>query len=206
MSSRVQELEPGCNLYKLDLSRVYHQLRLDPLDWPIMSIRHRCDIYMMMMMERTSMAACYIHGLYGYLSKAYIDDFGAADLGLDNANSGYSTLRSVLSTVGLDIAEQKSCPPAHVMDWLGTEVNSIDMTLKIPEFKLTKVCEVVKSWETCVTAAEKQVQSLVGVLNVVDGVSPPTRIYSNRVLNFLGEIPNDTNVLVSEKLRGDGFF
>ena len=46
MSSRVRELGRGCYLYKLDLSRGYRQLRLDPLDWPIMSIRHRGDIYM----------------------------------------------------------------------------------------------------------------------------------------------------------------
>ena len=155
----------------------------------------------------TSIWTCALHLAYGYFSKAYIDDFGAADLGLDNAYSGYSTLRSVLYTVGLDIAEQKSCPPAHVMDWLGIEVNSIDMTLKITELKLTEVCEVVKSWETRVTATKKQVQSLVGVLNFVAGVSPPTRIYSNRILNFLREMPNDTSVLVSEELRKDvGFF
>ena len=169
MSSRVRELGPGCYLYKLDLSRGYRQLRLDPLDWPIMSIRHSGNIYMdlcppfglrtaAMMMERTTMTDCYTHDLYGYLSKAYVDDFGAADLGLDNANSGYSTLKSVLYTLGLDIAEQKSCPPAHAMDWLGIEVNSIDMTLKIPEPKLAEVCEVVGSLETRVTTTKKQVQ------------------------------------------------
>ena len=73
----------------------------------------------------------------------------------DVKNLGYSTVNSVLSTLGLDIAEQKSCPPAHVMDWLGIEVNSIDMTLKIPEPKLAEVCEVVRSWETRVTATKK---------------------------------------------------
>ena len=74
MSERVRELGPGCLMYKLDLSRGYRQLCLDPLDRPLMSINHEGKIYMdvcphfglrtaAMMMERTTMAASYIHGL-----------------------------------------------------------------------------------------------------------------------------------------------
>ena len=74
-------------MYKQDLSCGYRQLRLDPLDWPLMSISHNGQYYMDMcppfglrtaalMMQRTTTAASYIHGLFEYLSHPYIDDFG----------------------------------------------------------------------------------------------------------------------------------
>ena len=85
-------------MYKLDLARGYRQLRLDPLDWPLMSIMHEGELYMdiclpfdlrtaALMMQRTNNAACYIHGLQGYLSRPYIDDFGGAESQLSRANS-----------------------------------------------------------------------------------------------------------------------
>ena len=67
MANQVAKMGKGCFLYKLDLSRGYRQMRLDPLDWPIMSIKHENNLYMdiclpfglrtaAMMMERTTLA------------------------------------------------------------------------------------------------------------------------------------------------------
>ena len=140
MANLVAELGKGCFLYKLDLSRGYRQLRLDPLDWPIMSIKHENNLYMdicpplglrtaAMMMERTTLATTYIHGLYGFTSKPYIDDHGGAESELRMAERAYNTLHGILQKVGLEVAAHKSCPPSTVMVWLGILVDSESMTL-----------------------------------------------------------------------------
>ena len=82
----------GSFLYKTDLSRGYRQLRVDPLDWPYLSFQHMSKFYMdicppfglrssAMAMQRVSQAIVYLHARRGYLSRAYIDDFGGGGAG-----------------------------------------------------------------------------------------------------------------------------
>ena len=112
MSDRVRDLWPGCLMNKLDLSREYRELHLDPLDWPLMSIKHEEKIYLdvcppfglrtsAMMMERTTMVASYFHGLYGFLSRPYIDDFGDSESESEVAYDACGILQGVLGEVGL---------------------------------------------------------------------------------------------------------
>ena len=157
MANRVRDLGTGCLMYKLDLSRGYRQLRLDPWDWPLMSIQNDGQYYMdvcppfglrtaAMIMERTTLAASHIHGLHGFLSKPYIDDFGGAELGTEDANKAYDALHTVLDELGLQLAPHKSCEPSPFMIWLGILINSMDMTLSIPEAKLHEVQSIVSSF------------------------------------------------------------
>ena len=214
MADRVRELGQGCYMYKLDLSRGYRQLRLDPLDWPIMTISHRGEFFMdvcppfglrtaAMMMQRTSLAACHIHGKCGFSSKPYIDDFGGAHLLYEESGRALSAMQSVFRCVGLDESVEKTWQPTMIMPWLGVLVNSWDMTLSIPEEKLDEVLQCVKGWECKKVATRREVQSLVGLLNFVGGVSPPTRIYTNRILNFLREMPQDGYVEITNEFLED---
>ena len=214
MTSRVRELGSGCFLYKMDLSRGYRQLRLDPLDWPIMSICHS-NMYFMdicpplglrtaaLMMERTTLAACYIHQLYGFTTKPYIDDFGGAELEYNRASEALRTLQCILKTVGLEEASHKTVEPTTKMTWLGFDVDSVAMTLSIPHLKLEEIKTVVKSWEGKSFASKKEVQSLMGMLNFVGGVSPPVRIFTNRILNFLRSVPDTGFVSIPSEVRED---
>ena len=93
-----------------------------------------------MMMEQTTLAASHILGLHGFLSKPYIDNFGGVELGTEDANKAYDTL---LDELGLQLAPHKSCEPCTFMIWLGILINSMDMTLSIPEAKLHKVQSIV---------------------------------------------------------------
>ena len=214
MADPVRNLGRGCYMYKLDLSRGYRQLRLDPLDWPLMSIEHAGSYYMdvcppfglrtaALMMERTTMAVSYIHGLYGYKTKPYIDDFGGVETEYHDACDGLLTLQQILNTVGLEEAPHKTCFPSTEMVWLGINVNSEDMTLSIPSDKLREVQAVVRSWDGKIIANRRQVQSLMGLLTFVASVAPPVRIYTNRVLNFLRSMPKDGYVTVTHEMRED---
>ena len=214
MADRMRDLGPNCYMYKLDLSRGYRQLRLDPLDWPLMSIGHAGFYYMdvyqpfglrtaALMMERTTMAVSYIHGLYGYKTKPYIDDFGGVELEFGEASDGLLTLQHILNTVGLEEAPHKTCFPSTEMVWLGITVKTADMTLSIPLEKLREVQAVVRSWDSRLIATRRQVQLLMGLLTFVASVAPPVRVYTNRILNSLCSMPKDGYVTVTNGIRKD---
>ena len=82
MVQHILELGPGAWLYKTDLARGYRQLRVDPLDWPLLRFqyqgRHFMDICLpfglwssAMCMQRTAEAICYMHGMAGFASRPY---------------------------------------------------------------------------------------------------------------------------------------
>ena len=159
MANKGRNLGRGCLMYKLDLSRGYRQMRLDPLDCPLMCLQHDGHFYLdlcppfglrtvAMMMERTTMAVCYIHGLHGYKSKPYTDDLGggggAQKLHLE-ACRAFSTLQAILKVLGLEEAPGKTCEPSTRMIWLGILIDSESMVMSIPELKLSQISEYVKT-------------------------------------------------------------
>ena len=87
MEGRLLELGRGVFMYKTDLSRGYRQLRVDPLDWPLLGFSNG-EYYCMdvcppfglrtaaMCMQRTSQAIAHIHDRRGFYSRPYLDDFG----------------------------------------------------------------------------------------------------------------------------------
>ena len=200
MEDKLLELGPGTYMYKTDLSRGYRQLRVDPADWPLLGFQNRGEIYLdicppfglktsALFMQRTSEAISHIHGLYGYTSRPYLDDFGGAEKEQHRAEKALDTLQGILKQLGVMEAVNKVCRPAQTMIWLGILFNSIDMTMRIPDTKMAEIKEVLGEWEGRQRATLREMQRLLGVLQFVASVSPPARIFTNRMLENLRDAP-----------------
>ena len=74
----------------------------------------------------------------GYEAVNYIDDFGGAEC-KDKAWNAFLALGRVISDVGMTEAPEKAVAPTSIRIFLGLEVNSIELTLKIPAEKLDKL-------------------------------------------------------------------
>ena len=200
MVERLLKLGPGAYLYKTDLARGYRQLRVDPWDWPLLGFRHDGECYMdlcppfglktsAMCMQRTSEAVCHIHGEKGFLSRPYLDDFGGAEKTEKQAQEALGTLQTIFEHLGLAEASHKVCQPAQQMTWLGIEYDSVTMTMAIPDVKMREIAQILDSWQGRQSATLREMQSLLGLLQFVASVSPPARIFTNRMLANLREAP-----------------
>ena len=200
MEGRLLRFGKGAYLYKMDLARGYRQLRVDPNDWPLLSFTHRGEWFMdicppfglrtsALFMQRTSEAICHIHQQAGYTSRPYLDDFGGAERTEEEAAAALSKLRDIMAELGVQPAEHKTCGPTQTMVWLGLLYDTINMTISIPQPKLEEIMQLLLEWDGRQRATRKQLESLIGTLQFVAGVSPPTRIFSNRMLQTLREAP-----------------
>ena len=124
-----------CKLFKVDLSRGYRQMMIDPLEIEKMGFTFDGDYYFdcMLSMGSTSSARCcqrvtsavvYVYTKWGYIAINYLDDLGGADHE-EHADRAFCTLRNLLTQFGLTEALNKCCSPTHVMVFLGIEVNNI---------------------------------------------------------------------------------
>ena len=200
MENRLLRLGKGAYLYKTDLARGYRQLRVDPGDWPRLGFAHKGQFFMdicppfglrmsALFKQRTSEAVCYIHGKEGFFSRPYLDDFGGAEKTFDVAQQALDKLQEIMAELGLQEAKHKVCGPSQQMVWLGLFYDSVEMTISIPQAKLAEIMLLIRDWEGRQRATRTEMQSLVGTLQFVAGVSPPTRIFTNRMLQNVREAP-----------------
>ena len=200
MENRLLRLGRGAFLYKTDLARGYRQLRVDPGDWPCLGFSHGGQYFMdicppfglrtsALFMQRTSEAVCFIHGKKGFFSRPYLDDFGGAEKTCLEAQRALDKLQEIMAELGLQEAKHKVCGPSQQMVWLGLHYDSVEMTISIPQAKLAEIMLLIRDWQGKQRATRTQMQSLVGTLQFVAGVSPPTRIFTNRMLQNVREAP-----------------
>ena len=214
MEKRILDLGKGCYLYKTDLSRGYRQLRIDPIDWPLLGFTYDDKYYMdicppfglrsaAMMMQRTSKAVSFIQGKLGYIVYPYIDDFGGGEIDKIKAEAALSSLQNTLVDLGLDEAKHKVCEPTQKMIWLGILFDTINMTMSIPEQKLKDIMEELKCWASCTHATRREMQSVLGSLQFVAKVSPPFRLFINRMLECLKDTPGSGSHTLSWGFKKD---
>ena len=200
MEGRMLTLGRGAFLYKTDLARGYRQLRVDPGDWPLLGFKHLGKYYVdicppfglrtsALCMQRTTEAISWMHGQQGFISRPYLDDFGGAEPHRKRAEEALNALQIIMRELGVVEAINKICRPAQQMVWLGLLYDTLEMTITIPPEKLQEIMQELHTWEGKVRATQREMQRLLGLLQFVAGVSPPTRVFTNRMLENMREMP-----------------
>lgn len=78
----------------------------------------------------------------GHTILAYLDDFAACHRDETKALEGFRAFNCLADTLGLKLAEHKSCPPTNEMEWLGYYINTIELKVSIPVHNFKQVTSV----------------------------------------------------------------
>lgn len=122
--ARLQNLEPGALLWKADLARAYRQLRIDPVEAPLLGIKVEGRYYIDLCPPfgcKTSSAACqrlsnamiYLMRQEGFFVLAYLDDYGGCQGDYATAQASYSRFLQLANQLGLQLAAHKCVPPLY---------------------------------------------------------------------------------------------
>lgn len=204
----------GALLWKCDLERAYRQLRIDPLAYPLLGIRHDGQYYIDICpsfgcrvsggsQQRVSGAVAHIMHKKGYNTLVYVDDFAGVHRSPEHAINGYNEFQKLCADLGLKLAEEKSVPPTTKMEWLGFLFDTKKMTVQIPESKLTEILEETKSWEGKRTAGRRELQSLAGKLAHVSSCIKHSRKFMTRILYQLRQTPEKGRAFLMDETRRD---
>ena len=202
LAKLIIESGPGCFLWKSDLERAYRQLRVDPLDYPLLGIQYKGQTYIDICpsfgcrcsgaaQQRVSNALSYIMASQGQCLLAYVDDFAGIAQTCQQTLKGLAAFEETCEKLGLKLAPGKTAFPSTSMQWLGFHFDTIDMSITIPEQKLTDLLEEAERWMTKTHASRNEYQSLAGKLNHVNNVIAPARKFMGRILAALREAPPD---------------
>ena len=212
--TKVQLEGEGCFIWKADLSRAYRQLRIDPLDTPLLAIKHRGYYYLDLCpsfgcrtsggsCQRTTDAVVYMMAKRGHFTLAYVDDFCGVERGYRDACTSYSTFEQLTSDLGLALAPDKCTYPSTNVEWLGFEIDTKKMTVTIPAEKLAEVVSECEQWLDKKQATKRQVQSLTGKLVHISKCIPPGRKFISRILTALRATPDGHYININRDFRSD---
>ena len=139
----------GCHVFKKDLRRAYRQIPVDPADYPLLGMCidgalyfHTCLPFGLrsatLICQRTTKSVVHILNNEGISADVYIDDFYGAESPACSQRS-FQRMNSLFDELGLQAAPEKDTPPGHQMLCLGIWINTLDMTLSVPSFRVAEL-------------------------------------------------------------------
>ena len=171
----LKSMGPNALIYKIDISRAFRHIRIDPGDLDLLGFKHD-----QLFIDRT-LPFGFQHGSiffqrfmdavrfimkdrfhFPYLYN-YIDDLVYTGLPEDICDS-YNTLTRLLQELGLEISQSKLVAPTNCAICLGIEINTVNRNLKIPQEKLQKIQNICLQFASKPKVTKNQLQSLLGSL------------------------------------------
>ena len=192
---RIFQLGRSCAMFKIDLSRYFRQLPLDPGDYSLIGYIVDGKIYFDKVLpmgmrsapyiaQRITNAIAHIHRQMGLFLLNYVDDFVSAEL-KSKIWEGYRFLTKLLHDLGVDTSKEKLVEPCTRMEFLGVTFDTEKMTMELPEDKVKEINQELDTWLYKTKARRKEVESLIGKLQFAAKCIRIGRVFIARLINWL---------------------
>ena len=208
----LNELGPSAEIFKVDISRAFRHIRIDPGDIDLLGLQHRGKLYLELSLpfgyhlgafffSKISDAVRFIMNKNGHNALMnYIDDLIYCRLPSDIGHS-YQFLLDLLQDLGLDISLKKLCPPNTKVICLGIMFDTVNQTISIPDNKLQEICKMCNSWSDKRMVFKNEL--LLGLLLYITKCVRPARFFLNHMLHLLRENHNNPNICLDEEFFKD---
>ena len=194
----IKDMGQGSYMFTVDLERAYKNVRIDPLDWPLLCVRWKDLHYVETAMpfgahsssanmQRVANLIVRVLTGEGIKTRMYLDDLIAVAPTRAEAQHQYARVQALLRELGLPEAADKAQPPSTQVKWLGIIINSVDMSLSIPDGKLAEVLDTVKACAGKRSIHRRKYESLLGKLMHIAKCVQPARAFMSRLLQALRE-------------------
>ena len=204
----------GSFMWTLDLRRAFRQLRIDPLDWPLICIAWQGNYYVDVSVafgvrhgaaftQRVSQAVCDILEQENIITLPYIDDYIGSQPSQALAVASYERSLQLFAELGLDLHPAKCVPPTRVITWIGVTYDSEQMTMCIPAKVIADTKCLVATWLTKCRATRHELQVILGKLFHAGKCCPAARLFVGRMLDTLRAAPPSGPTNLSPNFRAD---
>ena len=193
---RVLALGEGAKLAKFDVEGAYRTVPVHPDDRWLLGMRWRDKLYVDKVLPFGLRSAPKIYNavadaLQWILRREgtdiihYLDDFllaGAPDT--DQCEVGLRLSQEWCRRLGIPIAAHKTEGPATRLVFLGIEIDTVLLTLRLPEGKLARLQGEIRRWEGKRSCSKRELLSLIGQLQHACCVVKPGRSFLRRMIDL----------------------
>ena len=210
--NEVLKLGKGCQIFKVDISRAFRHVPIDPGDLDLLGLhwgdyfldfslpfgfKHGSSIF-----QRLSDAIRFIMAQEKHSIWNYIDDFLCVSTP-SKIQASYVRLQELLAELGLTVSAKKLVPPGTQVVCLGILVDTANQSISIPSEKLESIKLTCSQWLTKATCSKRELQSLLGSLLYVAKCIKYARFFLNRMLALLRVNFDKKNIVITEEFKQD---
>jgi len=213
----IQRLGKNCKLFKMDIKNAFRIIPVRPEDFELLGFQHKNKFFFDKALPFGASISCSIFESFASLLEFcikkqmvsgelihYLDDFLGGDKTNDSCSLVMECFTNVLRRVNVPIAEEKTEGPTEVLVFLGLELNSNKMTVKIPYEKIQQVIEKIYTMLSKEKTTLKAMQSLIGSLNFCCRAIPMGRPFCRRLINSIcGLTKPYHHIRIKEAIKGD---
>ena len=173
------KLGKGALLGKMDIKSAFRLVPVNPADFDLLGFAIDGQFYIDKCLPMGCSISCKIWETFAtflhWLAESksgintldhYLDDFiFAGKMGSQDCAILMSQFMMLTGEIGVPIANEKTAGPTTRLTFLGFEIDTMDMTVRIPEAKVNALLDLVENFLGREKVTLQELQSLVGTLN-----------------------------------------
>lgn len=213
----VQDLGKNCFLFKMDIKSAFRLLPIHPCDFELLGFYFNEKYYF----DKCAAFGCSISPklfetfstFLDYVIKArltnrkllhYLDDFLSGHISEQGCLRNMEIFTEAMQEIGVPLANEKTDGPTHVLVFLGLELDTVNMVVRIPADKIKEVVEKIHVVLHSKKVKLKVMQSLIGSLNFCCRAIVIGRPFCRRLINATcGIKQSHHHVRITNAMRRD---
>ena len=213
-------MTPGCYLAKVDLRSAYRSVKISKTSEQVTGLKWNFEGNTVYLRDtRLPFGGKLSPGIFHRLTQAvkrmmarrgfnllvvYLDDFLIIAESEAQCAEALNCLIQLLRKLGFAIHWGKVIDPCQKLTFLGIELDSIAMSLRLPEDKLNLLRNELHSFLQQKRASKRQFQSLAGRLSWAAGVVKGGRVFLRRIFNKIRSLHHVSHrALIGMDVRDD---
>ena len=198
----ISELGKSAKVAKLDISQAFHLLIVNPADFDLLGIMFEGKFYINKCLLMGCAISCslfekfstFLHWLvqikYGIDTlDHYLDDFIFAGEALTNdCEILMNTFLKISEELGVPIAENKAVHQTTVLTFLGLEIDTVLMVVRIPSCKLLKLKSYIEEILIRRKVKHRFLEFAVGLMSFCARAIPSARAFYGGFMIFCPQV------------------
>ena len=214
----IAKLGKGTLLGKVDVKSAFRLIPVYPGDFDLLGFSIDGLFYIDKCLPMGCSISCkiwetfatFLHWLTSFKSGIntldhYLDDFifvGEGDT--ENCAKLMHCFKDLTSEIGVPLAEDKTAGPTTKLTYLGFEIDTLDMVIRIPQHKVDSLIQLVSDFLSRKKVTLKELQSLVGMLNFFSRAIRCSRALNRRFYDFMsGALKPHHHIRLTSDIKRD---
>ena len=134
----------------------------------------------------------------------YLDDFFLCASSSEECQAHMDTMVSLFSELGVPLAVDKTVGPATSVTYLGIEIDSSNLSIRLPVDKFEELLSLLALWKGKKKCTKRELLSLIGSLSFAAKVVKPGRMFLRRLIDLSTTVSQlNHHVSLSSESRAD---
>ena len=193
----VRSLGKGSFMAKLDIKHAFRICPINPLDWGLMGSKFKGKYFIDIRLPFGLRSSPFIFNTVadafhwilvhkGYIEHSihYLDDFFFANSTNSLCQIDLENAEYIFDCIKIPLAMDKKEGPSQVITFLGIEIDTSVMVLRLPQDKLRKAKDLISEWVDKSSCSKQDLLSLIGFLSFACKVVKPGRMFLRRLIDL----------------------